>query len=393
MEQLKLAWVYRFWIIVGIVALMPIISYFVDTRKLASNAQVRAGALKGIVSNLETAAKGPNPNEKWVDAVDALRKTLDDQVGVAWVDLYKKQVEFMTWPEPVKEAYVTAGEKGDVDLSAKNKYQEIYRDQFIELLKIVEPVDQKGKGLVQMKQEVIGRYVQPWSAESQYSVTVPEAWLAQEDIWLLRALLGVVARANTGSTKFQESAVKGIMDIRIGSSAVDETISRSKSAKEQLSPRGDGPVTGTTKADAREIKGGQLYRQIPVQMILIVDQPRLLQVLAEFGNSEIPMQVKQVEFSEIPIAERNAARLAALFGEAAKKGDVTQKLGAAPAKDDEFFQMAEVTVWARAILYNKPPKVDQEEKEAAAKAAAETAKTKPAEQPSTSAAPTGGANQ
>jgi hypothetical protein len=235
-----------------------------------------------------------------------------------------------------------------------------------------------------MDPKLLEYYVKPWATEGQNPPTVPQAWEAQEDIWVLRALLGVVARANRDSTKLQESAVKHILELRIGDSAVDDQFI---AKKEQLSPRGGAPAaaTGTSRVAGREIPGS-LYRQIPVKMKLIVDQPRILQVLAEFGNSEIPMQVKQVEFAEIPITARHQARLFAIGGETAKKADTSQRLGTPPPKDDDFFQMAEIDVWARAIFYNKPEKVEQEE--AAAKAAADKA-----EQPNASQAAPGGANQ
>ena len=385
MEQLKLAWVYRFWIVVGIVAIMPIISYVVDTRDLAKTAQKQANDLKAQKEQLEKGAQGPNPNDNWAQEVTALKESLYGQVGVAWVDLYKKQLDVMTWPAAVKDEYIAAGEEGVVDVNTRDTYQRLYLAQYNDLFKIVEPLDQKGKGLVQMELNIVEKYVQPWALEVQDPPTVPEAWLAQEDIWLLRALLTVVAQANEGSTKLQESAVKEISEIRIGNDASLD--SQAKAKKEQLSPRGNAPpgAAGAPKGAPREIKG-TLYRQIPVYMRLIVDQPRLRAVLAEFGNQKIPMQVRQVAFNDIDIAIRHQARLTAMLGSAAKKSDVTQRLGSAPPKDDDFFQMCEIEVWARAIFYNKPLQIQQEE--AAIKAAADKAK---ADQPNVTPAPPAGA--
>lgn len=356
MEHLKLAWTYRFWIVLCVVVLMPIVSYFIDTKSLAKNAESRAGTLKSTVTALEAAAKGPNPNDKWVEAVSGLKESLSAQVDVAWVDLYTKQAAIMTWPESVKKAYLAAGETGDVDTNVKISYQSLYPAQFSDLYRLVDPVDAKGKGKVELNSKILEKYIQPWASERVNPPTVPQAWQAQEDIWLLRALLGVIARANSDSTKVQDSMIKTVQDIRIGVSAVDATL-RTKAPKEQLAPRG----AGTTKEEAREIKGA-IFRQIPVYMELIVDQRRLLPVLAQFGNSEIPMQVKQVEVSELPMAARQAARLATLAGDV--KGAQPPQ-GVAPAKEDEFFHMTELRVWARAIMYNKPPKIELAEKEAA----------------------------
>ncbi len=377
MEQLKVAWVYRFWIIVGIVVVMPIVSYFVDTRTLANNAASRANKLKSDVTSLEGAAKGPLPNEKWVEGVSSLKDVLSSQVDVAWEDLYKRQVDFKTWPAAVKEAYVSAGPKADdtkFDPDVKIKYQELYPPQLTELFNIVKPVQSfRAKGLVDMNLGLIFKYSPPWAQEETNPPSIQQAWQAQEDIWLLRALLSVIKRANEGSTSVKDSAVKKILDLSLGT--VDYTFIHSKNVREQLSPRGgfDAPVAGAAaaKKDDGEIRG-PLFRQIPIHLRLVVDQPRILKILGEFGNSEIPMQVTQVEFYELPIGERNNERLASMLGESAKKADTANR-GRAPLKDDEFFQMAELDVYARAFIYEKPPRIEQEENAAAEKAKAQVA--------------------
>src|SRR5262245_4066481 len=113
MEQLKIAWAYRFWIIIGIVALLPIVSFFVDTRKLSRNAKDRANARKGLEVSLEKAASGPNPNDNWVKGVSELKEELSKQVDVAWIDLYKRQAELKTWPARVSDVYLSAGPLGE----------------------------------------------------------------------------------------------------------------------------------------------------------------------------------------------------------------------------------------------------------------------------------------
>src|SRR5262245_27471436 len=113
MEQLKIAWIYRFWIIIGIVALMPIIGFFVDTRKLSKNAQARANFLKSTEDSLQKAAAGPNPNDNWVKGVSELKEARSQQVDVAWIDLYKRQAQLKTWPEKVRDIYLAAGPTGD----------------------------------------------------------------------------------------------------------------------------------------------------------------------------------------------------------------------------------------------------------------------------------------
>jgi hypothetical protein len=382
MEQLKIAWVYRFWIIIGIVALLPIVSYFIDTRKLSRNAKARADMLKSLEDTLQKQATMKNPNDNWVKGVSDLKEALSQQVDVAWIDLYKRQAELKTWPEVVSAIYLAAGPNGEdkVDTATRVNYQESYLPQLEGLFDIVQPVGRpRSKGLVEMDSGVIYSYRPPWADAGLNPPTVKQAWLAQEDIWLLRAALGVVAIANKDSTKWHDSPVKKIVEIEIGTSRARDGTIGAKS-KVQMSPRGgyDAPTSTTGAAVASsgreggEIRG-PLYSEIPIYMKLVVHQPSIIPVLAAFGNCEIPMQVKEVHFSEIPIADRNAARLNMMLGDVAKKGAPAVQ-GTAPAQDDVFFQMAVLDVWARAIMYKKPPKIVEEEK----KAAADKAATKPA---------------
>jgi hypothetical protein len=372
MEQLKIAWVYRFWIIIGIVAVMPIVSFFIDTRKLSQNAAARASFLKSTEDQLKKAAEKQNPNDNWVKGVQDLKEALSQQVDVAWIDLYKRQAQLKTWPEEVRDIYISAGPTGEdkVDTATRVNYQESYAVQLDELFDIVQPIGWKNsKGLVEMDSGVIYGYRETWADSGQNPPTVKQAWLAQENIWLLRAALGVVAIANKNSTKWQESSVKRIVAINIGNTAARDSTFSSKSKPVSLQPRGgyDAPGTGTSGGGSRdggEIRG-KLYSEVPIHMSLVVHQPDIIPILAAFGNCEIPMQVKQVQFSEMGIADRDKARLNMMLGEAAKKG-AAAALGTAPAQDDEFFQMAYVDVYARAILYKKPPKVAEEEKAVAA---------------------------
>src|SRR5262245_18591955 len=242
MEQLKIAWAYRFWILIGIVALLPIVSFFVDTQKLSKNAKSRADELKGLETSLEKAAAGPNPNDNWVKGVSDLKEELSKQVDVGWIDLYKRQAQLKTWPDKVSEIYLRAGPTGEekVPTNVRLNYQESYLPQLEDLFNIVQPMGRpKSKGLVVMDPNLIYSYRPVWADLSKDPPTVKQAWMAQEDIWLLRAVLGVVAIANKDSTKWQESAVKRIDRIDIGTSEARDYKLKSKgSSAVKLEPRG-----------------------------------------------------------------------------------------------------------------------------------------------------------
>ncbi len=362
MEQLKKAWVYRFWIVVGIVVIMPIVGFFVDTSSLARNAKDQENKLNTKKTTLASALKGPHPNEKWAAGVEVLKKALGEQVNVAWVDLYERQAKIMTWPDAVRDVYVQAGPAGDVGTNFKLDYQKLYRAQIDELFTRVNAVG-PGATVEIPKASIITKFRPSWLTASA-PPTVPQAWLAQEDVWLLRAILDVIARANKDSTKINDSPVKRILDIEIGGKAADSKLT-SKGSSEQLSaPKmGDAGAAGpaASKADLRYIEG-QLFQQVPIYLKLTVDQRKLPAILAEFNNSDIPMQVRQVSFA----AASERAPLPGAAVSAKRDGGETGERGFARPKDDEYFNMTELDIWARAFLY-KPP---SEETIKAVKAAA-----------------------
>jgi hypothetical protein len=378
MEQLKKAWVYRFWIVVGIVVIMPIVGFFVDTSSLAKNAKQQEDKLKSKKQQLEGALKGPHPNEKWSAGVEVLKKSLSEQVDVAWVDLYERQAKIMTWPEAVRDVYVQAGPDGDVGPDVKLDYQKLYRAQIDELF-----VRVKAGTVVEIpKAAIITKFRPSWLSASA-PPTVAQAWLAQEDVWLLRAILDVIGRANKESTKVNDSPVKRILDIEIGSKAVDSRLS-SKGSTEQLSaPKVGGGAAGpggASKSDLRYIEG-QLFQQVPIYLKLTVDQRELPAILAEFNNSDIPMQVRQVSFAA-------ASERAPLPGTSVAKSASQEsgERGFARAKDDEYFNMTELDVWAHAFLYKAPSEATIKAVKAAAVAAAAQPTTQ--EQPAGEANPT-----
>jgi hypothetical protein len=91
-----------------------------------------------------------------------------------------------------------------------------YSDQIWEVLKTVEPLDEKGKGVVQLRDWLYPpselptelppsgsfiRYVTgPWNVNKPLS---KEAWIAQEDLWIQTEIYRMIAEANKKISDFQ----------------------------------------------------------------------------------------------------------------------------------------------------------------------------------------------
>jgi hypothetical protein len=373
MEQLKLAWVYRFWIVIGVVALMPIVGYFVDTAKVARNAEARKRDLESTKTNLQAKLKGPFPNEKWVDGVNVKRNELSEWVDGAWIELYTKQAPIRTFPKAVEAKFLEAGPKEKttkVESQTLLEYQRLFKSQYFELLRSIEAKSTPNvsipntKGLVEMSPALFDQFIPPWANDFTQPTNVPEAWLAQEDVWIVRAMMDVVKRANEGAESWSESRVKRIMDIRRGPSALDESVNE-KTARLDMPDDIIDPGAVPKEAQAkllRYINKEKIYKPVPVYMHLHVDQKHLLPVLAQFGNSDVPMVVKQVEVSQ----HSESPPIAKAVGK--DKAKEPEEIGEIIRKDDEYFQMTDLKVYAWAFLYLKPPKLEEEEKAAKAKA-------------------------
>ena len=97
----------------------------------------------------------------------------------------------------------------------QDMFADTYKNQIHDVLKTVDPVDDKGNGVVQLKNWAYNseklpdikdgskfiRYVtQNWDTKNKFS---KEAWIAQEDIWIQKEIYEIVKRANDEIGKFQ----------------------------------------------------------------------------------------------------------------------------------------------------------------------------------------------
>ena len=87
----------------------------------------------------------------------------------------------------------------------RNKFRDEYKSQLKDFEKIVQPVNHKGEGAVQVKggpdawESFLGL-----NRGFQHSPSKDDVWLAQEDLWVKRELLRVVRDANDSVARFKQ---------------------------------------------------------------------------------------------------------------------------------------------------------------------------------------------
>jgi hypothetical protein len=161
-----------------------------------------------------------------------------------------------------------------------------------------------------------------------------EVWLTQEEIWVYKALLSVVAKSNAAATEPKNAVVKQIDDILIGKSAAQKLESQSNrmiggsavgtgssavparssaaagrggaagnpaegKMDEALSGRYvDGKGLPLISANLAQELSKSPYRRMPVYLKFMVDRNRIPALLAECANCSMPIDVLWVNIGE-----------------------------------------------------------------------------------------------
>jgi hypothetical protein len=130
--------------------------------------------------------------------------------------------------------------------SEQDDFAKYYKEQIHDILKTVEPLDEKGNGVVQLRDWLYRsdslpdekekkdvkfiRYVtQDWDIKRDFS---KEAWIAQENIWIQKEIYQIIKRANDDISKFQggeEKGAKGKYHFRNSTFALELILSEDKS--------------------------------------------------------------------------------------------------------------------------------------------------------------------
>src|SRR5262245_25032388 len=248
MEQLKQVLKYQFWILLGVALILPFVGWFMS-RSMMAEAAARSDTLKKKQDSL--VVKNDDPNETWAQQVDVINKQQENQAVLAWRALYERQLPFMVWPKRM------------VNDPAKieNVHQEIYRVDYAKELdrvrQIVKPYDEEeNKGLVRYSEELLPNPNSEWTFTAP---TVDQIVAAQEDLWLLTAILSAIDSVNEGATSVYDAPIREIVELLLRGGSPRGTRSSSSAGggggggggggAKVIAPPG-GPTTGHNAASA-----------------------------------------------------------------------------------------------------------------------------------------------
>jgi hypothetical protein len=197
---------HRFWILAGFFFLLVLIPLLVLTTSVSPTIgaeEVKLTQAKKTLNDI----KNPK-SDKWVDALKTADIEVNRRKNEVWEQAWEMQKDMMTWPadlnDTFKEKYKYFGDP--IDGFEREDFSKHYESQLPELTKLVQMLEQDGKG---GKGAVFFR--NGWDSTlnlaksfAKHPPSSDDIWIAQEDVWVRRELLRIIRDANDSVAIFKE---------------------------------------------------------------------------------------------------------------------------------------------------------------------------------------------
>ncbi len=330
-ELLRQAIKYRFWIAVGIAALLPVLAYAVGSSPVQTKAAEATGKIKAADSAVRKYTSGVVKNAQWKPAVDEKREELSKDVNSSWKKLYARQAPLLTWPASVEERFTKWGRKWpeDVDASAVQEaiieYVNAYSKFVTQIYQTFHPFDPiEGTGIVAAPTQELLLRPAPFTVEAPPELG--KVWAAQERLWIQRTLLQVIAEVNKNASSWDSAFVKQIDLLEVGSPLAQDqvsmvhrgTLEEAPAITNPAAPPPDPSTTSTSSnpmgaAAAMRSSGlpgantntlyyiktdSTQYKVLPFEMTVLVEQDHIQDLLVALENSPMAIQVNDFEMAK-----------------------------------------------------------------------------------------------
>lgn len=194
---------HSFWILAGGYVVLVLGCLAVLATSVGDTVNKEADALKKAEDTVQGIKDPKNPT------VVAAYQKQDDLVDHKKEDVWKKawdtQKDMMTWPRGLASRFQKYRYFGDhIDWNDRAEFKNQYRDQYPELLEVVDPVGSNGEGgVVQCKG---GDWGVVLNLDKEFTDPPSDAdiWFAQEELWVKREMLRIIHDANQYVARFKE---------------------------------------------------------------------------------------------------------------------------------------------------------------------------------------------
>ena len=199
MEKLQPLIKHRFWIMLGLAVLLPLIGWWMGTSELKAHIEEREKAL-ATAFNAPKQITSDSPNPQWTQALSVINDERELKQADASKLLWEYQKEIQSWPADVHETMSKLPYNGE----PKGREADLYRSSYFryeqKVREILDPFDPKDlSGSVSIEWGVKSPFVKRelWNNRPP---TTKEMWESQEDLWLLEALFSAIRRTNGAET-------------------------------------------------------------------------------------------------------------------------------------------------------------------------------------------------
>ena len=255
MDQLKVILEQRFWILSALAVLIPPIGWYMSTGEMATETDKRTAAIKQKVKAINDLKEkvATVPNTDWIAGVTHVNAQLATRVDETQRHLFDHQRPAMVWwpivDKPLKEAQVKYRDEKPANLQAfaaakrlfMSRYDDMWRD---DVYKVIDPFDMvTGNGKVLCSDQhgnvqITRAAFESWQAKQ--SISTQEFWDAQEDLWMLHALMRAVAHVNEGSMNIDDARIKRLISATLRGGSLGDREDRRKKKQNNAAPGAPG---------------------------------------------------------------------------------------------------------------------------------------------------------
>jgi hypothetical protein len=367
-EILKQAIKYRFWILVGISALLPLIAYFAAAGTLNAQTDSETKKIEGARDGVKSYVSGVQVNSQYSPLVDDRTKVLTKDVNAAWRKLYERQAPLLTWPPEVSEKFTTWGRKWPAGVDNAmvaetiGSYIETYPKYVEDVYKTVRPFDyENGDGVVVAPAK--DALLRPSAFSLEALPSLGKVWAAQERLWVQRTVLDVIDKVNKDAKDWDSAIIKQVTGLEVASPGALDQKSATENVELEVAPditapglaaaaaaatsgttapaansseaaysrrnegvpagadmasmmagRGMGGIGGAPAQASEDVyilkpKGqNQQYQVVPIYVSVYIEQTRIPDLIVGFQNSPMTVQVLDFEMKRPPSRVQKPAK-------------------------------------------------------------------------------------
>ncbi|HCS52385.1 hypothetical protein [Rubinisphaera sp.] len=208
MDKLKPIIDHHFWIILGLVLILPLIGWWPAVGQFNTQRETKISEIDGAFQKVP---KTPQPNQSWSEGVNKIAEVVEEKNQQEKYELWRRQEKMMTWPNRINRDLRPTSYLGDIPSKARVIYRNGYNIDVTSVWKQIDPFDpMTGKGTVIFPESLV-----PKEVFGDLPPTTVEIWEAQEDLWLLESLFKSIRRANSDASIVTDSLVRSITNIRL----------------------------------------------------------------------------------------------------------------------------------------------------------------------------------